>query len=64
MNRVSRFRMHVLDRREEESFRRFVAASGGRTLGYIHESTDDICVSWIDGDERVDVSDFPTWRMI
>ncbi len=56
--------MHVLDRREEESFRRFVAASGGRTLGYIHESTDDICVSWIDGDERVDVSDFPTWRMI
>lgn len=60
-----KMRTHVLDARETESFRRFVAANGGRTIGVFQETKTDVAISWTeDPSDPVDVSDFPTWRMI
>lgn len=60
-----RCRSFVLEKRELETARRFIAANGGNYVGYARENDRDVCVWWYeDVDKPVDVSDFPTYRMI
>jgi hypothetical protein len=60
-----RYRTHVIEARELETFRRFVAFNGGNFIGYARENATDVVIAWFEPiDNPVDVSDFPTYRMI
>lgn len=60
-----RCRTHVLERRELETMRRFIAINGGNFIGHFRENDRDVGVVWFeDVNTPVDVSDFPTYRMI
>ncbi len=62
---MPRMRSHQIETRETESFRRFVAANGGNVMVEFPENRRETTIAWTeDDDNRVDVSDFPQWRMI
>lgn len=56
-------RVHVVGSNELESFRRFIAANGGTTICTFQETKGNVTIAWRETD-RIDVTDFPTWRMI